>query len=529
MTDTNILPRDQNHITAVGFESSTTPGLVISGKIDETTGRILTDNASTGSVTSVSVVTANGISGTVANPTTTPAITLTLGAITPTTVNGHTFTAGSSTFTGTAGQTYTFPSTTSTLMANPMTTGGDIIYGGTSGAPTRLANGTAGYVLQSNGTTLAPSWAPAGAGDVIKVGTPVNNQVGVWTGDGTIEGDAALTFDTTTDTLTSGILNATSLTASELTATDVSKNIVSLAVATYPSLAEIAYVKGVTSSIQTQLGAKASTALDNLASVAINTTIASDTDNTDDLGTTVKKWANLFVTTIGATATRITKGWFTDIESTNMPTVGGTAILTSLTAPQFTTIELGHASDTTLSRVSAGVIAVEGVNVLTTATGLPLSGGTMTGDVTLGENASIALDPAGSADGKYTGITIAGTAGATLAFGDVIVLDVTASKWLLADANSAASADGDARGLIGMCVLAANDTQATKILLNGVIRADAKFPTLTITAPVYLSETAGAIVVAQPTTTDVVIRTLGFALTADEIYFNPSSDYITHI
>jgi len=51
------------------------------------------------------------------------------------------------------------------------------------------------------------TWAtPAGSGgDVSKVGTPVNNQVGVWTGDGTIEGDSALTFDTATDTLTTGI------------------------------------------------------------------------------------------------------------------------------------------------------------------------------------------------------------------------------------------------------------------------------------------------------------------------------------
>lgn len=160
---------------------------------------------------------------------------------------------------------------------------------------------------------------------------------------------------------------------------------------------------------------------------------------------------------------------------------------------------------------------------------VPLSGGTMSGNLQLGENTSVALDPAGSADGKYSGITISGTAGATLAFGDVIVLDVTASKWLLADANSAAAADGDARGLIGMCVLAANDTQATTILLNGTCRADANFPALTITAPVYLSETAGDIQVAQPTTTDVVIRTLGFALTDSEIYFNPSSDYITHV
>lgn len=38
-------------------------------------------------------------------------------------------------------------------------------------------------------------------GDVAKVGTPSDGQIGVWTGDGTIEGDASLTFDTTDDTL----------------------------------------------------------------------------------------------------------------------------------------------------------------------------------------------------------------------------------------------------------------------------------------------------------------------------------------
>ena len=36
-----------------------------------------------------------------------------------------------------------------------------------------------------------------GGGDVTKVGTPVNNELGVWTGDGTIEGDTALTWDGT--------------------------------------------------------------------------------------------------------------------------------------------------------------------------------------------------------------------------------------------------------------------------------------------------------------------------------------------
>jgi len=79
--------------------------------------------------------------------------------------------------------------------------------------------------------------------------------------------------------------------------------------------------------------------------------------------------------------------------------------------------------------------------------------------------------------------------------------------------------------MMGMCVLAAAaDGSATTMLLLGQIRADAKFPALTIGAPIYVGETAGAIQVAIPTGADNVIRVVGFALTADEIYFNPSQD-----
>jgi len=288
------------------------------------------------------------------------------------------------------------------------------------------------------------------------------------------------------------------LTASEILITDGSKNIVSAPVATYPSLTELSYVKGLSSAVQTQLGNKAptadptftgvvtipntglhildtnashdlivsagsdlsadrtltvktgdtdmildltavtdeyvlaydagtntwrgvtggagggaSTALDNLVSVAINTTLVSDTDNTDALGTVTKAWSDLFLGnggvitftsapdtadvtlthsanlltlaggslalgannltmtgSIADTTNRVTKGWFTDVESTNMPTVGGTAILTSLTAPQFTTIELGHASDTTLARSAAGVVTIEGKTVVVNDAGV---------------------------------------------------------------------------------------------------------------------------------------------------------------
>ena len=56
---------------------------------------------------------------------------------------------------------------------------------------------SASTYLRGDGTWVTPG----GSGDVSKVGTPANNQVGVWTGDGTLEGDSAFTFDTTTDTL----------------------------------------------------------------------------------------------------------------------------------------------------------------------------------------------------------------------------------------------------------------------------------------------------------------------------------------
>ena len=53
-----------------------------------------------------------------------------------------------------------------------------------------------------------------------------------------------------------GTLNISGLTANELTATDASKNLQSLDVATYPSLTEVSFVKGVTNSIQDQIDLK---------------------------------------------------------------------------------------------------------------------------------------------------------------------------------------------------------------------------------------------------------------------------------
>ena len=95
-----------------------------------------------------------------------------------------------------------------------------------------------------------------------------------------IHAEAAATFDATTNTTdlvfstalgataaervritSAGKVNVDELTASEILITDANKNLTSAAVATYPSLAELAYVKGLTSAIQTQLDTKLQTGL----------------------------------------------------------------------------------------------------------------------------------------------------------------------------------------------------------------------------------------------------------------------------
>lgn len=92
-------------------------------------------------------------------------------------------------------------------LTNPMTTAGDIIIGGTSGAPTRLAKGTDGQVL-----TLAsgvPAWAAASGGtspyafyklDAASVGftKTAAETISIKAGTYVVVGSTALTFSTAT-------------------------------------------------------------------------------------------------------------------------------------------------------------------------------------------------------------------------------------------------------------------------------------------------------------------------------------------
>lgn len=163
-------------------------------------------------------------------------------------------------------------------------------------------------------------------------------------------------------------------------------------------------------------------------------------------------------------------------------------------SPQFASINLGHASDTTITRVSAGVVAIEGVNIATisgtqtitnktingsnnTITNVSLSTG-VTGDLPFANLTQIAglsvLGVTGSSTADVAGITagsdhqVLRRSGTALAFGAVNLAQSAAVTGLLPYANfadgSALSVTGRATNSSGVqaSIAAANDHEVLR-------------------------------------------------------------------
>jgi hypothetical protein len=145
------------------------------------------------------------------------------------------------------------------------------------------------------------------------------------------------------------------------------------------------------------------------------------------------------------------------------------------------------------------------------------------GSVLLAEGETVSLDEAGSVDGAYTGVSTPGTLGETVALGQVVYYKFSDGKWWLADASAVATA-GDVE--IGICVDGGVADDTTTILMEGVLRADAQFPTF-VSGQVYISETAGAVTQTLPATTDAVVRVIGYGRNGNEMRVSVSPDHIT--
>lgn len=96
-------------------------------------------------------------------------------------------------------------------------------------APSSPINGdiwttTTSVYARVNGSTVDLG----GSGDVTKVGTPADDQVGVWTGDGTIEGTSGLTYNGSTLSVTGAVSATGAVSGSNLSGTNTGDQTITL-------------------------------------------------------------------------------------------------------------------------------------------------------------------------------------------------------------------------------------------------------------------------------------------------------------
>lgn len=419
-----------------------------------------------------------------------------------------------------------------------------LLGSGAAGSGANYVEITLGTNLSMSGTTLN---ATGGGGGIAGPGTTTNTAIVLWNStDGTVVQDSTVLIDPVTGDMTG---------VGDITGDSVAVTTLSI---------------GGTAITATgaQINASAGAFTPASASGAASIALAEDTDNgsnTVSIAAPASVASNKTATLQDVTGTIYVTGG-TDVAvadgGTGLSsgtsggilgfTASGTIASSAALAANAIVIGGGAGATPTTTTTGTGVLTALGVNVgsagalvtnggalgtpssgtLTNCTGLPassLTAGTLAANITLGELAgNIVLDGSLSADGTCSGILIVGTSGYTQAFGDVVYLDPTDSRWEACDANAASGADGDSRGLVGMVAVAGTDGNTCTILLRGTIRADVNFPTFTVNNPIYISETAGDVTQTQPTTTDAVIRIIGAALTADSMYFSPDNTWITH-
>lgn len=404
--------------------------------------------------------------------------------------------------------------------------------GGSSGSGLPDQAGQSGKFLTTNGTIA--SWASlAGGGDVVGPASAVDGHVVLFDGtsgtlikDGGGLGTAAFTAASAYATAAQGTKADSALqpNGDGSGLTNLSKGQVGLGSVTNDAQTKAAIVPNTAPTAGQILAGNAggtayapvSVSGDASLSSAGALALATVNSNVGAFGSATKA----SVVTVNA------KGLVTaSSESTVTPAVGsitglGTGIATALA------INAGSAGAPVLL---GGALGTPSGGTLTNATGLPVSGlaaGTLAVSPVFGENTALVLVSALSADGKYCGIVEAGTADATIAFGDLCYFKASNSRWALADADADSTAGAV---MIAICVLASTSGNTTTVLRWGKIRADAKFPALTIGGPAYVSGTSGTIQTTQPSSTDQVIRIVGYGCTGDELLFQPSNDYMTHV
>ena len=126
-------------------------------------------------------------------------------------------------------------------------------------------------------------------------------------------------------------------------------------------------------------------------------------------------------------------------------------------------------------------------------------------------------------DEKVSGITAEFTAGDSQNRGDVVYFKAGDSKMWRADADTAAEMPVRAMAAANISADASG-----VYLLHGFLEDNGTFPTYTVGATIYAPEAEGPPTETRPSSTGDLVQVLGFAITSQLLYFNPSVDVIEH-
>jgi len=111
-------------------------------------------------------------------------------------------------------------------------------------------------------------------------------------------------------------------------------------------------------------------------------------------------------------------------------------------------------------------------------------------------------------------------AGYAVAAFDLVFLG-SSSTWLEADAD----ATGTSINMLGIALAAADSGSSVNVALPGSFVRDDTF-NFTPGAALYVSGTLGAMTHTKPTGSGDIVRAVGYAATADVVFFQPSSDFL---
>ena len=142
----------------------------------------------------------------------------------------------------------------------------------------------------------------------------------------------------------------------------------------------------------------------------------------------------------------------------------------------------------------------------TTSTGVNVEG-----DVVISDSLILTI-PASTNDSS--GIVF-GVANSSVTFGQVYFLNTAGNSW-----GVALSSSSNCTRLIALGA----GTSSSKMLFNGMFKAASHG--FTIGSPLYIANSNGTLTETAPTTAGHFVRVVAYAISANEIYFNPDNTWI---